>query len=125
VALVAVRRIIDSSNDILRGKAQQVAAVNNAILKLLDDMVETMYEAKGVGLAAPQIGIAKQLIVVDAGDRNVLQLINPCIIASEGSCVDVEGCLSVPGVFGEVDRAEKVTVTALEKDGREVRLEAA
>lgn len=121
---MAVRRIVTGNNSVLRGKAQPVAEVNSAIVTLLDDMLETMYEAPGVGLAAPQIGIAKRLIVVDPGDRNVLQLVNPCIVEAEGNCVDVEGCLSVPGVFGEVDRAEKVTVTALEKNGREVRLEA-
>lgn len=121
---MALRRILNSSHDILRGKARPVAAVNSAVVTLLDDMVETMYDAQGVGLAAPQIGIAKRLIVVDAGERKALQLVNPCIVEIEGSCVDVEGCLSVPGVFGEVDRAEKVIVTALDKEGREVRLEA-
>jgi peptide deformylase len=124
VVSLAVRRILNSSHHILRGKAEPVAAVNSTIVKLLDDMVETMYEAKGVGLAAPQIGIAKRLIVLDAGDRNVLQLINPCIVNVEGNCVDVEGCLSVPGIFGEVERAEKVTVTAMDKEGRELQLEA-
>ncbi len=121
---MALRRIINGDNSVLRGKAQAVGAVNSAILTLLDDMVETMYDAQGVGLAAPQIGISKRLIVVDAGDKTVLQLINPSIVEAEGSCVDVEGCLSVPGVFGEVDRAEKVMVTALNKDGQEFRLEA-
>jgi peptide deformylase len=121
---MAVRRIFDSSNEVLRGQAQPVGMINSAILTLLDDMVETMFEAKGVGLAAPQVGIAKQLIVVDAGEGEVLQLLNPRITAAEGNCVDVEGCLSIPGVFGEVNRAEKVTVIALEKEGREVRLDA-
>ncbi len=121
---MAVRRIVTLNNSALREKAQPVAKVNNAIVRLLDDMVDTMIEAKGVGLAAPQIGIAKRLIVVDAGDNQYLQLVNPCIVERTGSCLDVEGCLSIPGVYGEVDRAEKVVVTALDKDGKEIRLTA-
>lgn len=121
---MAVRRIIDGSNRILRDKALPVREINSAIMTLLDDMLETMYEAQGVGLAAPQVGISKQLIVADPGDGNVLQLINPCLIEAEGIEFDVEGCLSLPGIFGELNRAAKVTVTALEKNGREIRIEA-
>ncbi|HOL16932.1 MAG TPA: peptide deformylase, partial [Bacillota bacterium] len=121
---MALRRIVTLNNSILREKAQPVAKINSAIVRLLDDMVETMIEAKGVGLAAPQIGLSKQLIVVDAGDNHYLQLVNPCIVERTGSCLDVEGCLSIPGIYGEVDRAAKVVVTALDKDGKEVRLAA-
>lgn len=121
---MAVRRIIDGGNRILRDKALPVKEINSAVMTLLDDMLETMYEAQGVGLAAPQVGVPKQLIVADPGDGTVLQLINPCLIEAEGNEFDVEGCLSLPGIFGEVGRAAKVTVTALEKNGREIRLEA-
>jgi len=121
---LAVRRLIESSNHILRDQAKPVGEINDAIIMLLDDMLETMYEAQGVGLAAPQIGISKQLIVADSGDGNVLQLINPCIVETVGSCLDVEGCLSIPGVFGEVSRAVMITVKALEKSGREIEFVA-
>ncbi len=85
--------------------------------QLLDDMKETLIRAEGVGLAAPQVGILKRAIVINLGDK-MLELVNPVIVSSEGSCVDVEGCLSVPGKAGEVERPEKVTVVAYDRDGR-------
>jgi peptide deformylase len=119
VALLAIRRILNGSSTVLRTPARPVKVVDETILRLLDDMAETMYDAPGVGLAAPQVGIAKQLIIADAGDACLLQLINPRIVSADGECVDLEGCLSLPGVFGEVPRAAQVVVAALE-----VRLEA-
>lgn len=121
---MAIRRILDSSHAVLRGQARPVKAVNETIMLLLDDMAETMYDAPGVGLAAPQIGILKQLMVADPGDNRLVQLVNPRIVAAEGEIIDVEGCLSLPGVFGEVPRAERVTVTALDRRGREIHLKA-
>lgn len=86
-------------------------------------MIETMYAADGVGLAAPQVGILKRLVVIDIGEGPVV-LINPEILSMEGRYVDVEGCLSVPGEQGEVERPEKLTVRALNENGEEVTYEA-
>ncbi len=121
---MAVRRIFSDFSAVLRGRAQPVEIIDKIIITLLDDMVETMYDAKGVGLAAPQIGIPKRLIVIDCEDENVMQLVNPVILEAEGSCTDVEGCLSIPQVFGEVSRAQRVKVRALNRQGSEVVFEA-
>ncbi len=121
---MAIRPILNSNHPVLRGEAHPVPEINSVVLRLLEDMAETMYEAKGVGLAAPQVGVAKRIIVIDAGDKQLLRLINPRLLVEEGSCIDIEGCLSIPGIYGEVDRAERVTVSAEGPDGREFRLEA-
>lgn len=102
---------------VLRKIAKPVKKVGPAVRALLSDMAETMYAANGVGLAAPQVGIAKRVIVVDAGD-GLVELINPELIRAEGQEVGVEGCLSIPGLVGEVERFAKVTVTGLDRDGR-------
>ena len=107
---------------VLRKKAKVVQRVNRVIRDILDEMIKTMAEAKGVGLAAPQVGIAKRLIVVDVGEGPIY-LVNPEIIWSEGECTAVEGCLSVPGYVGDVRRAEKVRVTGLDREGRRVWVE--
>lgn len=103
----------------LREKAKTVREVTPNILKLLDNMADTMYAAKGVGLAAPQIGVSKRVIVVDVGE-GLVELINPEIIEAFGKAVDTEGCLSVPGMAGEVTRAEKVVIKGLNRKGEEV-----
>ncbi len=121
---MAIRRIFDSSDPVLHSRARPVPKINETIILLLDDMAETMYEYKGVGLAAPQIGIAKRLIVVDPGENRLMKLINPRLLESEGEQIDVEGCLSVPGVYGEVPRASRVLVEALDTVGEPLRLEA-
>lgn len=121
---MATRRLHFRDSAVLREKAAPVKTVSDVILQLLDDMTETMYEAGGVGLAAPQVGIGKRLVVIDPGDDQLIHLINPCLEETVGETVDVEGCLSIPGVYGEVPRAEKVTVTALDRDGREIRFQA-
>jgi peptide deformylase len=121
---VAIRRILSDNHPVLRGEARPVKEINSAILRLLEDMVETMYEAKGVGLAAPQVGVARRIIVIDSGDKQLVQLINPRILQETGTSTDIEGCLSIPGVYGEVDRAERVTVTGRDPADREILLEA-
>jgi len=103
---------------VLRKIAKPVKKVGPAVRSLLKDMAETMYAANGVGLAAPQVGIAKRIIVVDAGD-GLMELVNPELIRAEGQEVGVEGCLSIPGLIGEVERFAKVTVTCLDHDGRQ------
>ncbi|HOJ84493.1 MAG TPA: peptide deformylase [Bacillota bacterium] len=121
---MAIRRIVNGNHAILRSHARPVQKINDAIITLLDDMAETMYENKGVALAAPQIGIAKRLIVVDPGEDRLIKLINPRCLEWEGETVDVEGCLSIPGIYGEVPRASRVLVEALDTRGKQLRLEA-
>lgn len=111
-----VYQIVCIGDPILREKAVEVMRFNENLHQLLADMAETLYQADGVGLAAPQIGISKQVVVVDIGD-GLIELINPRIIASQGVEEDVEGCLSVPGKSGMVKRAKKVTVAAQDRYG--------
>jgi len=89
----------------------------------LDNMQETMKDALGVGLAAPQVGVSKRVIIVDLEDE-VFELINPEIVSSEGTQVDSEGCLSIPGIKGKVSRSEKVVVTGLNREGEMIEIEA-
>ena len=106
--------------------AKPVAEVNNVIRKLVDDMAETMYTAPGIGLAATQINQHIQLIVIDTSKEqdNLLVLINPKIVAKSGQKEYEEGCLSVPGVYEMVTRAEKITVEALDKQGKKFKMDA-
>ncbi|MGQ9512386.1 peptide deformylase [Thermodesulfitimonas sp.] len=120
---MAVFKIVEIGDPVLREKAQPVTKITPALLRLLDDMTETMYAYHGVGLAAPQVGVSKRVIVVDAG-KGLYQLINPEIIAVAGSETDREGCLSIPGVWGEVTRAAAVTVRGLSRSGETVEIEA-
>ncbi|NLZ39373.1 MAG: peptide deformylase [Firmicutes bacterium] len=122
---MALRQIRKNGDPVLRQKAHPVKKITPQIIKLLNDMAETMYDANGVGLAAPQIGISKRLIVIDVADEhNLLKLINPEIIASSGKETAIEGCLSFPGIAGEVERAEAVTVRALIPAGDTIELKA-
>lgn len=118
---MALRNIRKLGDDILRKRCRQVETIDERILTLLDDMAETMYNAGGVGLAAPQIGILKRIVVIDIGE-GLIELINPEITSVEGNIKDVEGCLSVPGKCGYVVRPEKVTVTALNRDGDKIEI---
>ncbi|MDI3535461.1 MAG: peptide deformylase [Thermosediminibacterales bacterium] len=113
---MTVRIIRKFDDEVLRSKAKEVKKIDESIKKLITDMVDTMYEAEGVGLAAPQIGILKKVAVIDVGD-GIMHLINPVIIEEEGEEINVEGCLSFPGVFGEVKRAAKVIVEAQDLTG--------
>lgn len=119
---MAIRNILKDGDPALRKKSRQVEKINERLLTLIDDMVETMYEAEGVGLAAPQVGVLKRVIVIDIGE-GVIELINPEIIAFEGEKVESEGCLSVPGFTGNVKRPEWVKVKALNKTGKEIEME--
>jgi peptide deformylase len=113
---------------ILRVKAEPVEQIDESIPKLLDDMVQTMHSSCGVGLAAPQVGVSKRIIVIDTSagedDGMILRVINPEIIASEGEQVGEEGCLSVPGEYEPVRRFDKITVKALSEDGKPYTMEA-
>ncbi|MDQ7094769.1 peptide deformylase [Desulfosporosinus sp. PR] len=120
---MAVYQIVEIGADILREKAKKVKEVNSSITKLLDNMVETMIAADGVGLAAPQIGVSKRVIVVKVGDV-LLELINPVILEEEGEAVAEEGCLSIPHMTGDVVRAAKVRVQGLNREGKMLDIQA-
>jgi peptide deformylase len=110
----------------LRTKASPVVAVDDAVRRLVDDMFETMYDAPGIGLAATQVDVHQRVIVIDISkDRNQpLALINPELISTEGVEETEEGCLSVPGVFEKVRRAERIRVRALDRDGKQFEMDA-
>ena len=120
---MAIRKIVKLGEDeILRKHARKVEQFDKRLHTLLDDMADTMYEADGAGLAAPQVGILKRVVVVDVGE-GLIELVNPEIIAAEGSQLCIEGCLSVPGKRGRVERPEKVRVHAQDRHGRHIELE--
>ncbi len=116
-------KVVLAGDPVLRRIAHPVKEVNDNIKKLMNNMAETMYHAKGVGLAAPQVGISKRVIVVDIGE-GLFKLANPEIVSSSGIQDGAEGCLSVPDVVGNVKRSEHVKVKALNEDGDEVTIEA-
>ncbi|MEN6462012.1 MAG: peptide deformylase [Syntrophomonas sp.] len=120
---MAVYKVVVVPDEVLRNHAVPVARVNDGVIRVLDNMRDTLYAADGVGLAAPQIGIPKRIIVVDTGD-NFIELINPEITSREGSQIGREGCLSVPDTVGIVDRAQKVTVKGLNRNNEIVEMEA-
>jgi peptide deformylase len=112
--------ILEFPDPRLRTKAQPVSVFDTALQTLIDNMFETMYEAPGIGLAASQVNVHKQLLVLDVSEeKNQPQvLINPKIVASAGSQTYQEGCLSVPGIFADVDRADHITVESLDRHGQ-------
>lgn len=120
---MAVLPIVKEGDPVLRRKAAAVPRVTRRMVKLMQDMVDTMYAADGVGLAAPQVGVSERIIVVDVGDGPI-QLANPELVHAEGSVVDREGCLSIPGVVGYVERHERVVVQGLDPKGKARRIEA-
>jgi peptide deformylase len=123
---MALLQILEFPDPRLRTRAQPVTQVDAALRKLVDDMFETMYAAPGIGLAATQVNAAKRLLVIDVSEKRdqPLVFINPEILAREGVEETEEGCLSVPGVFDKVTRAEKVRVRALDRDGKQFEMEA-
>ena len=123
---MAILEIIQYPDNRLNTPAQRVEKIDAATKKLIDDMAETMYAAPGVGLAATQVDVHKQVIVIDVSeDRSDLRVfINPEITRREGLAVNQEGCLSVPGVYENVERADSVTVTALDRNGSRFTLNA-
>jgi len=121
VAVLTVRRYGDP---ILRRKAGPVSDITPEITKLIAEMVETMYYEVGIGLAAPQVGVSLRIIVVDDGESGARALLNPVITAQGGRAVVEEGCLSIPGIFAPVERAEWVDVEALGDDGSVLRFRA-
>ena len=113
---MATRELRLKDDEVLYKKCKEVKNFDNRLHILLDDMYETMIKYNGVGLAAPQVGILKRVCVIDVGEGK-LELINPQIVETEGTQIDQEGCLSVPQVFGEVERPKHVKVKAQDRDG--------
>ena len=113
---MAVYKILEIGAEVLRAKAKVVKEVNPSIIKLLDNMIDTLDVADGVGLAAPQIGVPKRVIIVKLNDV-LWELINPQISEKEGEQTDEEGCLSIPNVTGDVVRALKIRVQGLNRQG--------
>ncbi len=119
---MALRKIRLSTDEVLRKKSKEVVEINQKIIELLDDMADTMYEANGVGLAAPQVGVLRRVVVIDIGE-GLVELINPVIIETAGEQLGEEGCLSVPGKVGEVKRPNYCKVEALNRDGDKIVVE--
>lgn len=116
-------KVVLNGDPVLRRISRPVKEVNDSIRKLMDNMAETMYYSHGVGLAAPQVGINKRVIVVDVGD-GLYKMVNPEVVSSSGIQDGPEGCLSVPNIIGNVKRSEHVKVKALDENGEEMVIEA-
>ncbi|WP_409294428.1 peptide deformylase [Peribacillus sp. SCS-26] len=122
---MAILPIVLYPDRILEQKCEKVEVFDKKLAKLLNNMYETMLEADGVGLAAPQIGSSQRIAVVDIGDENGrIELINPEIVSVEGDQSGPEGCLSFPGLFGEVERPYKIKIKAQDRKGRPFELKA-
>jgi peptide deformylase len=119
---MTVKQILPFGDPMLRKKAKPVAELNERTFKLLDDMAETLYAAKGAGLAAPQVGVLRRLVVMDCGE-GLIELINPEIIEMEGEQTGAEACLSFPGYYGIVKRANRVKVQSMNRKGEIATLE--
>jgi peptide deformylase len=119
---MAILEIKEYGEPVLRGKALPVKEIIPEILNLIKDMAETMFADSGVGLAAPQVGISKRIIVIDGEEDGLIALINPLIVKSEGELVEEEGCLSIPGIYSQVKRSSKVTVKALNENGDSIEV---
>ena len=122
---MAIMPIVLVPEPVLRLKTKKVRKIDASIQKLIDDMIETMHDAPGVGLAATQVGVALRICVIHIPGDDVITLVNPEIVRRSGSRVcEGEGCLSLPGYKGDVPRSEKVVVKGLNRDGRPVRYRA-
>lgn len=123
---MSVYNIVTKEDKLLRKISKPVPEVTDNVRRLLDNMLETMYASNGVGLAAPQVGILKRVFVVDIGPDGPgpLKLINPEIIERSGLQIGAEGCLSCPGIYGEVKRSMHIKMKALNTDGEEIIIEA-
>jgi peptide deformylase len=125
MAILEIRKYPD---EVLKKKSEPVTDINGQLQKLIDNMLETMYKSNGIGLAAPQVGVAKRLIVIDTSIReenqSLIVLINPEIVSSNGEILSEEGCLSLPGFITRLKRKEKVFVKGLDRKGNSIEIEA-
>ncbi|HEU4862536.1 MAG TPA: peptide deformylase [Candidatus Limnocylindria bacterium] len=118
---MAIRRIVTAEDPVLRERTKKVSSFDASLHRLLDDMLPTMRDAPGVGLAANQVAVPLQVAIIEI-DGKLTELVNPQIVKASGEQVDWEGCLSIPGYVAEVTRAAKVTVKARDRHGREFRV---
>lgn len=122
---MAIRQIREYGDEILRKKAREVEVVDDKIRGLIEDMIETMHKYNGVGLAAPQVGILKRVVVIDLYDDNgPLRLVNPVIIKQKGKQEVEEGCLSFPNQYAKMIRPEEVVAEALNEKGEKIKIKA-
>ena len=122
---MAILPISHFPNDpVLRQKAKRVSRIDKSIRRLIDDMLETMQQANGVGLAAPQVGISLRVAVLQMPDEEPMAIINPEIVKRDGEQEVTEGCLSIPGYFGELKRSASVTVKGRDRQGKAIRIKA-
>lgn len=116
---MATLKIVKEGDEVLRKQSREVTEITPRILQLLDDMTETMRAANGVGLAAPQVGVLRRVVVIEDEEGKLYELINPRIVAWSGEQEEMEGCLSIPGKWGITHRPQHVTVKALDRNGAE------
>ena len=121
---MTIRTIHHLPDPVLRQKAKRVSAIDSSIQRLIDDMVETMQQANGVGLAAPQVGVSLRVVVVQLPGEEPITIINPKMVKRIGEREVTEGCLSIPGYTGEIKRSVSVTVKGQNRQGKAIRLEA-
>lgn len=121
---MAKRLIVKVGDELLRKRSREVTEFDGRLGELLDDMRETMIAADGVGLAAPQVGVLKRAVVISPDGRDFYEFVNPVIVSSSGRQICREGCLSVPGVSGEVERPKKIEVLAYDRNGKRFVLNA-
>lgn len=122
---MALRQIVLEGDDVLTKKCREVVKFDDRLVQLIDDMIETLHQSGGVGLAAPQVGVLRRVAVVDIGDeKGVIELINPVITESSGKQVGIEGCLSLPDKWGITPRPLKVKVKAFDRHGKEFTISA-
>jgi len=121
---MAVRKMRQQPDAVLREKAKKVPVIDGSIQRLIDDMMETMQKEGGVGLAAPQIGVSLQIAVLQMPKEEAFAIINPKIVKSSGEREVMEGCLSVPGYQGEIRRSVSVTVKGIDRQGKAIRIKA-
>ena len=121
---MALRKIVVEGDEVLRKRSREVSQVDDRIRMILDDMLETMRDYDGVGIAVSQVGILKRIFIVEAEEGDVLEAVNPEILSMEGLVAGEEGCLSVPGYFGTVERPEKVRLRAQDRKGEFYEIEA-
>ena len=120
---MAKRKIVQIGDPILRKVCKPVEKFDGKLAELIDDMIDTLHQAEGLGLAAPQVGILRRVAIVEYDDV-CYELINPKLVKSKGKCVDNEGCLSVPGYRGLVERPEQIDITYFDRQGKEHKLHA-
>jgi peptide deformylase len=121
---MGARKIRVVPDEVLRKKAKKVPSVDSYIKRLIGDMITTMQQANGVGLAAPQVGVLLRVIVLQMTEQEPFAIVNPEVVKTSGERMVIEGCLSVPGYQGELKRSEKVTVKGIDREGKKMRIKA-